>query len=140
MKSKITAIFLIFLKFSSIFAFPTNNDFVFPDEIDDSADDLRSLNQLRFLDDSHLLRTKNNSIEFIKDDAADVALESGKFYQGDIKLVQDQEEFLNAEPGDDRFPSRTGLVSESYRWPRSGYKSDKVHVPFIIDDEYCESS
>lgn len=116
---------------------PADN-FYFPDEIDDSVDDLRSINQLRFLGDSNILKTDNASIEFIRDDSAQ-GQENGFFYQGDILLVEDQENFLKQKlDEDDRFPSRTGVLSETYRWPRSGTQGDKVIVPFEISDDYCE--
>ena len=133
-------IILVLALIYKVLALPAsyNDRVVYPTEIDDSVDDLRSLSELRFLGDSNLLRSVNNSVEFIKDNSNEKGLESGKFFQGDILLVQDQEDFLTAAIGDDRFPSRTGLISETYRWPRSSIKSDKVHVPFVIDDDYCE--
>lgn len=114
------------------------NDFIFPDEIDDSAYDLRNLNQLRFLNDANILKSDNASIEFIKDDAANY-LENGLYFQGDILLIQDQEDYLKQKlSDDDKFPSRTGVISETYRWPRNGKNSEKVIVPFEISDDYCK--
>jgi hypothetical protein len=116
---------------------PADN-FYFPDEIDDSVDDLRNLNQLRFLSDSNILRSDNASENFIKDEAAH-GQENGFFYQGDILLIQDQEDYLKQILSEnDKFPSRTGVISESYRWPRSSQRGDKVIVPFEISDDYCE--
>lgn len=115
---------------------PADN-FYFPDEIDDSVDDLRSLNQLRFLGDSNILKSDNATPQFIKDDSAQ-GQENGYFYQGDILLIQDQEDYLKQKLDEnDRFPSRTGVISEAYRWPRSS-ASDKVVVPFEISEEYCK--
>lgn len=133
-------IILVLALVYKILALPAtyNDRITYPTDVDDSVDDLRTLSELRFLGDSNLLRSVNNSVEFIKDDSNSMDLENGKFFQGDILLIQDQSDFLAAKLGDDRFPSRTGLISETYRWPRSTLKSDKVHVPFVIDDGYCE--
>lgn len=130
--------FLFLALICKISAIPIKNDQIyFPDEIDDSVQDLRTFNPLKLLSDSNILKSDNNS--FIKDEAALQDLESGKFYQGDILLVQDQEDFLKLKLDDnDKFPSRTGVISESYRWPRSSLKPDTVVVPFVISDDYCE--
>lgn len=125
---------------AAAFAYPIADDRVFfPDEIDDSVDDLRGYNQLRLLTDSHILKSDNATERFLKDDSGLQGLESGQFYQGDILLVQDQVDYLKKVlDKDDKFPSRTGVISESYRWPRSSANGDKVIVPFTISNDYCK--
>jgi hypothetical protein len=54
--------------------------------------------------------------------------ENGVFFQGDIKLVKDQEEYLLSE--DEAFPTRTGWNDEDYRWPKDD--EGKVNVPFQL--------
>lgn len=106
------------------------------DEVDDSPDDLLR-DQSRLLLDSRILKSDNTSKEFLLDDKAQQKLEDGKFYQGDIVLMADQKEIIESEPDDDPFGTRTGILSEYYRWPKD--KSEgKVIVPYTISDDYCE--
>jgi hypothetical protein len=60
-------------------------------------------------------------------------IHTGKYYQGDLKLSQEQQRFLHqvADVG------RTGILGDRYRWPK---KHGKVVVPYEIDDNagYCE--
>lgn len=65
-------------------------------------------------------------------------LEHGKFFQGDIKLVQDQMEYLLANDSDSSVPTRTGWIDEFYRWPKDD--RGNVIMPYVIatDSGYSE--
>lgn len=57
--------------------------------------------------------------------------ENGKFFQGDMILQPDQEEVFFAKVAiDDKFASRTGLLHETYHWPKD--KAGHVIVTFEI--------
>lgn len=58
-----------------------------------------------------------------------VQLESGKLFQGDIKLVQEQKDYFLVNDGS--VPPRTGWIDEHYRWPKDS--KGKVIVPYYID-------
>jgi hypothetical protein len=47
----------------------------------------------------------------------------GKYYQGDIKLTHEQEQFFKS--------SRTGLADVFYRWPKY---DGQVIVPYAFED------
>lgn len=60
-------------------------------------------------------------------------LENGKFFQGDMILQPDQMEFLKSNVTDmDSLASRTGVLHETYRWPKD--KSGHVIVVYEIAD------
>jgi hypothetical protein len=133
MRSKIVLIFFIILPI--ICAFPDDR-IVFrddDDEIDDSANDLKYDNA-RLLSDKNILKSDNNS--FIADTQALRDLENGNFFQGDIVLQPDQQEILEMVLKDEDFPTRTGIISEEYRWPKN--RNGKVVIPFEISEDYCE--
>lgn len=59
-------------------------------------------------------------------------LELGKLYQGDMKLETEQlEALLRNESEQARIESRTGLLRESYRWPKNS--EGKVVVPYSTE-------
>lgn len=59
-------------------------------------------------------------------------LELGKFYQGDMKLEPEQlAALLRNETEQTQVESRTGLLSENYRWPKN--MEGKVVVPFLTE-------
>lgn len=65
-------------------------------------------------------------------------LENGKFFQGDMILQPDQMEFLKSNVTDkESLASRTGVLHETYRWPKD--KSGHVIVAYeIADYHYSE--
>lgn len=61
------------------------------------------------------------------------ALENGKFFQGDMILQPDQMEFLRSNVTDkESLVTRTGLLHETYRWPKN--KAGRVAVAYEIAD------
>lgn len=67
-------------------------------------------------------------------DDANIDLESGQNFQGDIILLPDQKEiFFANETEDGNFTLRTGLLLESHRWPKNQHKF--VVVPFTIENK-----
>lgn len=130
---------LIFL--SKIESFPIDNDqIIFRDgdevvEVENKRNNAH-LNQLRLLEDLNLLKSDNLTTEFLFDEEAQQKLENGQFYQGDIVLMEDQLEILKALEDDSQFGSRTGILSEYYRWPKNRYGT--VVVPFVISKEYSK--
>lgn len=129
--------FLAVLPIITSFPLNKNDDrIIFPDDdVDDGVADLK-FDQVRLLADPKILKSDNTTSEFLTDGSELQQLENGKFFQGDILLLPDQEEFLNANLTDDDFPTRTGLISESYRWPKN--RNGKVIVPYVLSDEYCK--
>lgn len=136
-------VILVFITFASITSsLPVPNDrIIFRDEdedsrrVDDSPNDL-GFDQLRLLSDSNLLKSDNTTKEFLFDEAAQQRLENGKFFQGDIVLMQDQLDILTYPDDDDEFGTRTGVLSENYRWPKD--RSGKVIVPYSLAKDYCK--
>jgi len=136
--------FLIFIQLifvSKIESFPIDNDqIIFRDgdevaEVENKRNNVH-LNQLRLLEDLNLLKSDNLTTEFLFDEEAQQKLENGQFYQGDIVLMEDQLETLKAPEDDSQFGSRTGILSEYYRWPKNRYGT--VIVPFVISKEYSK--
>lgn len=74
-----------------------------------------------------------------KENAENIDMESGKFYQGDIKLLPEQIEFLKkprVEEGTG-IASRSGWLLESFRWPKNDL--GQAVVPYTItESDYCE--
>lgn len=97
------------------------NDFVFrdDDDVDVPALGLFDENQL-LLDQTKQLNDPNENVN--------EGLEHGKYFQGDIVLVQDQKEYLLSNSSN--FPTRTGWIDESYRWPKDS--NGDVLLPFEI--------
>lgn len=113
-----------------------SNDFVFRDETEYEPDlpplTLEEENQILPSDRTKLLGGENEIVE--------QRLENGKFFQGDIVLVQDQKEYLLANESGSSVPTRTGWIDEFYRWPKdsNGY----VILPYYVapKSEYSEKS
>lgn len=55
------------------------------------------------------------------------------FFQGDLKLTNEQENILNTPDDDDDSGFRTGLVNEKYRWKKN--EEGKVVVPYKINED-----
>ena len=133
------SILLIFI--SKTASFPIDNDrIIFRDGDEDAeVDDKRknsNLNQLHLLDDINLLKSDNLTTEFLFDEEAQQKLENGQFYQGDIVLLEDQLDLLKAPEDDSEFGTRTGILSEYYRWPKNGF--GKVMVPYMLSNKYSK--
>lgn len=101
------------------------------DDVDDTALTLEDENQV-FIPAKTRLDGEENEVVAQR-------LEHGKFFQGDIKLVQDQKEYLLANNSDGSVPTRTGWIDEYYRWPKD--ERGNVVMPYVIasDSGYCES-
>ena len=138
-----------------ITAFPVINDrFVFPDELEtiqnneispntndlenrfnDDAGDLE-LDFSSLLNDSNILKSDNDTSEFLYDDQTSGKPQYGDFFQGDIELMPEQVKLLNSTEEID-LSDRTGLISTIYRWPKN--RIGKVLVPYIISsNDYCK--
>lgn len=57
-------------------------------------------------------------------------------YQGDILLTPEQKESLEKPEIEGFLDTRTGLLDESFRWPKDNDGS--VIVPFAISDDYSK--
>lgn len=138
-----------------ITAFPVINDrFVFPDELEtiqnneispntndlenrfnDDAGDLE-LDFSSLLNDSNILKSDNDTSEFLYDDQTSGKPQYGDLFQGDIELMPEQVKLLNSTEEID-LSDRTGLISTIYRWPKN--RIGKVLVPYIISsNDYCK--
>ncbi|CRL02609.1 CLUMA_CG015841, isoform A [Clunio marinus] len=103
---------------------PFDDKIVFRDDDDDlSLLNLESSNQLlQSVDD---LRALNTEGEIVQKES-----EEGEHFQGDIKLLPEQKEFLLANESDGSLPTRTGLTNEYFRWPKD--RNGFVVVPYVI--------
>jgi hypothetical protein len=105
-------------------------------ENDDSAFENRDI----------LLPAPNNSVEFIVHPKAARSLENGNFFQGDMKLLPEQEKFFTSSDNDEEdnddeeygLFTRTGIINTKYRWPKNS--EGHVVIPYKIDEaaKYCE--
>lgn len=75
-----------------------------------------------------------------EDDIEDAALEQGKYFQGDIMLYDDQKEILDKLASDNSsLGTRTGIISEEYRWPKDRFGLVRVPFEFWRNSRYCET-
>jgi len=139
-----------------IAAFPAINDrFVFPDELEtiknneidlntdnlenrfnDDAGDLE-LDFSSLLNDSNILKSDNDTSEFLYDDQTSEKPQYGDLFQGDIELMPEQVKLLNSTGEEIDLSDRTGLISTIYRWPKN--RIGKVLVPYVISsNDYCK--
>lgn len=91
------------------------------------------------LDLSEILMTPEERMSVnLDDENVNIGLESGSFFQGDIKLLADQKEILLSNETDEGLLSRTGILIESQRWPKN--KLGNVVVPFAFkrESDYSE--
>jgi hypothetical protein len=67
------------------------------------------------------------------DEIAEQSLENGDHFEGDMVLTPEQTEYLN-----DTVSSRTGRLSEFYRWPKDS--NGHVKVPYTVSetDDFCK--
>jgi hypothetical protein len=79
-------------------------------------------------DENQLVPSINSRFNFEnEEEVAEHTFEEGSFFQGDIKLIDDQRDYLlGTESADGSLPTRTGWISEDYRWP----KGDDGYVNF----------
>lgn len=106
------------------------NDFVFRDE--DEAEHDPPL--LRLEDEKQILPSDRSKLLGGESEIIEPHLENGKFFQGDIVLVQDQKEYLLAnDTKDGSVPTRTGWIDEYYRWPKD--KNGDVILPYYVSPE-----
>lgn len=98
-----------------------------------------------FLDEdeseNQILKSSNDNFRLDPSETIKKELENGAFYQGDIILLPEQKELLQSFPNvteEDNVPTRTGLISEQYRWPKNN--QGFVILPFEIDSQsqYCK--
>ncbi|XP_070493994.1 hatching enzyme 1.2-like [Chironomus tepperi] len=128
-------IFVIILLISEISSVPIDDGrIIFRDDNNEDAEVVNSqqVNLQRLLDDENLLKSDNLTTEFLIDEDAKDVLENGEFYQGDIVLMEDQLDMLKAT--DDEFGTRTGILSQYYRWPKN--RLGKVIVPYAFSNQY----
>ena len=88
------------------------------------------------LGSSEILKPDN---EGINEEAMNLKLESGNFFQGDIVLSPDQEDLiaLNSTADDDDLESRTGILLESQRWTKN--QAGFAILPYTITTtDYCK--
>jgi hypothetical protein len=112
-----------------VLSIPANDKIVFSDG-DASLED-----QLLTRDDTVLTSRFSEDEEFLQD------LENGKMFQGDIILSPEQQDLLKNTPRNEEeedVPTRTGLISEEYRWPKDA--RGLVYMPYEIDpsSDYCK--
>lgn len=132
MSSTVKFLIVMCLAFASLIsAKPADDRIVFQDD-----DDYLSLG-----DENQVLPSNDDLKSFgIADENALQELEHGKFFQGDIVLLQEQKEYLLPQAnGSFALPTRTGWIDESYRWVKD--KEGNVIVPYVIDpsSKYCKS-
>jgi len=120
---RLSVLFTVVL-IAEVSAKPTN-DFVFrDDDVNDNQPPitLEEENQILPSDKTKLLGGENEIVE--------QHLENGRFFQGDIVLIQEQKHFLLSN---DSTPTRTGWIDEYYRWPKD--KHGNAIMPYYVDPD-----
>lgn len=130
---KLLIVFIV-LCVKNIFGLPVPDDrIIFPD---DDIEDIVPIKSQQ-LNDPNILKSENTTEEFLYDERAEIKLENGKYFQGDIILKDGQLEALNNEDEDGILGTRTGLISQKYRWPKND--EGKVIIPYLItEDDYSK--
>lgn len=111
---------------------------IYPDEfeiiqIDNRVDDTDS-DQISLLNNPNILRSKDaTESPANQHQQSHKNPEIGKFYQGDIVLLDEELRRLNDSNGSS---ARTGLSNIHKRWPKNFY--GKVVVPFTLSDKFCK--
>lgn len=81
-----------------------------------------------------------SSFDYDEIEVEDVGLEHGTLFQGDIHLLDDQKEILMRNYTDSGpLSTRTGIISEDYRWPKNNYGYVVVPFEFARSSRYCET-
>lgn len=96
--------------------------------------------RIHFRDENHIDDYDNFSEELseTQQQNVDLTFEEGQHYQGDIILLPDQREAILSNSTDEDFITRTGLLFEYQRWPKT--RTGLVMVPYMYPSmsEYCE--
>lgn len=132
MKISIT---ILSLFVASTIARPQGDLIIFRDDYDDNISNR-----------PELVPAPNNTAKFITHPEARASLEYGHFFQGDMNLTPEQEQFYASNSSNDDedtgesygLLTRTGIINTKYRWPKDA--SGKINVPYKIDSAagYCE--
>lgn len=109
-------------------AFPAPRDEIF--FRDDDDDDDTGVNVLKIEDDNELLPSTQAKSIGSESESVDPQLMNGEYFQGDIKLNDGQ---MKAVLSNNSVPSRTGIIDEFYRWPKS--ERGFVLVPYYLHKE-----
>ena len=84
-------------------------------------------NESSSVDDDSLI---DEMSEFENFPDVDIHDQEGDFFQGDIKLLEDQKEILHSNHSSDGILTRTGNILEEQRWPKD--KFERVIVPYLL--------
>ncbi|KAL7014936.1 hypothetical protein ACKWTF_016204 [Chironomus riparius] len=79
-------------------------------DIDDSPDDFK----VDLVSSDELVKSANNTEEFLIDDSVKQRLENGQYFQGDMIIAKNHENFFFGNATE--LPSRTGIIDTNYRW------------------------
>lgn len=121
--------FVLLLVFSTLaVAKPSGDQIVFRDE-EDSDSGAGEL--LKLEDEKQILPSEQTRLIGSEAESVVLKLENGKYYQGDIVLVQEQKEYLLANDSD--LPTRTGWIDEAYRWPKDN--RGNVILPYYVSPQ-----
>lgn len=129
--ARILLVLTAFVLLLRVNAKPATNDFLFREDEDDP-----NLPLLTLEDENQILPSEKSKLRGGENEIVQQQLENGKFFQGDIVLVQDQKDYLLVN--DSSVPTRTGWIDEFYRWPKD--KSGNAILPYYVepDSEYSK--
>ncbi|XP_070501159.1 low choriolytic enzyme-like [Chironomus tepperi] len=98
-------------------------------ELNDDANDIKpDISSL--LNDTNILKSDNDTEEFLYEEQPADKPQYGDLFQGDIELLPEQIQILNSTGEEGELADRTGLISAVYRWPKN--RDGKVIVPYVI--------
>ncbi|XP_070493986.1 high choriolytic enzyme 1-like [Chironomus tepperi] len=132
------SLLLLFVIFAPLLAYPQGDKITYA--ADDDNDVLSRFRQFE------ILPSRNSSKNFLRHPEASTALENGEYFQGDMRLSPEQEQYyltdadLDGEDGEgaEGIWSRTGILNTKFRWPKD--KEGKVNVPYKIEESANFSS
>ncbi|XP_070507032.1 hatching enzyme 1.2-like [Chironomus tepperi] len=129
--------FIILCIISEISSIPISDSrIVYPDEFNsiqvDNRIDGTDSDQISLLDNPNIIKSVNaTNTSTTQHQQKDKNPENGKFFQGDIVLLDEQLDSVNDTSGS---AARTGLSNIFRRWPKNAY--GKVVVPFTISNDF----
>lgn len=103
--------------------------------VNDSATDYQPIFKLTSAISDQIATKRIVSDDF--DESAELRHQDGKYFQGDMMLVREQESFYLNESEKNELPSRTGVIDSKYRWRDvDGYPT--IYYRFWGKSKYSE--
>lgn len=110
---------------------PVGSGIVFPNNDDEHQHFFTNENEIVTSDED------DGEIESFEQDL-DLDLENGDYFQGDMDLLPEQEDFLLRNITNLTVSIRTGLLNEDYRWPKNHLGKVVVSYTMSSPSKFCE--